>query len=219
MNFNLKMDKNQDMPRIRKGDAFVQMDPHPLVFMEVNEVEGCTDSMEFCIVTWYTLNEKGLNVQRRFPMAARDGKFSNFEPISRNLFKEAKRLLSQYDADVKLLTVKTEVKSLYNTYIHKLINLLPDAENRQAIALQIEKKIVTNKWLDCTDDNYWVEEDLEQTDKYFTLVCLTIESYDDKKDQTIAEQYLYLYNNCPYSWNILVNSGAKYMVVEKPKNP
>lgn len=219
MNFNLKMDKNQDMPRIRKGDAFVQMDPHPLVFMEVNEVEGCTDSMEFCIVTWYTLNEKGLNVQRRFPMAARDGKFSNFEPISRSLFKEAKRLLRQYDADVKLLTVKTEAKSLYNTYIHKLINLFPDAENRQAIALQIEKKIVTNKWLDCTDDNYWVEEDLEQNDKYFTLVCLTIESYDEKKDQTIAEQYLYLYNNCPYSWNILVNSGAKYMVVEKPKNP
>ena len=213
------MDKNQDMPRIRKGDAFVQMDPHPLVFMEVNEVEGCTDSMEFCIVTWYTLNEKGLNIQRRFPMAARDGKFSNFEPISRSLFKEAKRILRQYDADVKLLTVKTEAKSLYNTYIHKLINLFPDAENRQAIALQIEKKIVTNKWLDCTDDNYWVEEDLEQNDKYFTLVCLTIESYDEKKDQTIAEQYLYLYNNCPYSWNILVNSGAKYMVVEKPKNP
>lgn len=95
-------------PRFKKGDAFVQMDPHPLVFMEVNEVEGCTDSMEFCIVTWYTLNEKGLNVQRRFPMAARDGKFSNFEPISRSLLKEAKRLLRQYDADVKLSTVKSE---------------------------------------------------------------------------------------------------------------
>lgn len=54
------MDKNQDKPGIRKGDAFVQMNPHPLVYMEVNEVEGCTDSMEFCIVTWYTFNEKGL---------------------------------------------------------------------------------------------------------------------------------------------------------------
>ena len=102
------MDKNQDKPGIRKGDAFVQMDPHPLVYMEVNEVEGCTDSMEFCIVTWYTFNEKGLNVQRRFPMAARNGIFSNFEPISRNLLKEAKCLLRQYDADVKLLTVKAE---------------------------------------------------------------------------------------------------------------
>lgn len=211
------MDKNQDKPGIRKGDAFVQMDPHPLVYMEVNEVEGCTDSMEFCIVTWYTLNEKGLNVQRRFPMAARDGKFSNFEPISRSLLKEAKRLLHQYDADVKLLTVKTEAKSLYDTYIHKLIKLLPYTENSQVLAQQVEKKIVTNEWLDCTEDNYWVEEELELNDKYFTLVCLTIESYDDKKDHTIAEQYLYLYNNCPYSWNILVNSGAKYMVVEKPK--
>ena len=213
------MDKNQDKPGIRKGDAFVQMNPHPLVYMEVNEVEGCTDSMEFCIVTWYTFNEKGLNVQRRFPMAARDGKFINFEPISRSLLKEAKRLLHQYDADVKLLTVKTEAKSLYDTYIHKLIKLLPYTENSQVLAQQVEKKIVTNEWLDCTEDNYWVEEELEQNDMYFTLVCFTIESYDDKKDQAIAEQFIYMYNNCPYSWNILVNSGAKYMVVEKPKKP
>ena len=164
-------------------------------------------------------SEKGLNVQRRFPMAARDGKFSNFEPISRSLLKEAKRLLHQYDADVKLLTVKTEAKSLYDTYIHKLIKLLPYTENSQVLAQQVEKKIVTNEWLDCTEDNYWVEEELEQNDMYFTLVCFTIESYDDKKDQTIAEQFIYMYNNCPYSWNILVNSGAKYMVVEKPKIP
>ena len=191
------MDKNQDKPGIRKGDAFVQMNPHPLVYMEVNEVEGCTDSMEFCIVTWYTFNEKGLNVQRRFPMAARDGKFSNFEPISRSLLKEAKRLLHQYDADVKLLTVKTEAKSLYDTYIHKLIKLLPYTENSQVLAQQVEKKIVTNEWLDCTEDNYWVEEELEQNDMYFTLVCFTIESYDDKKDQTIAEQFIYMYNICP----------------------
>lgn len=148
------MDKIQDKPSIRKGDAFVQMDPHPLVFMEVNEVEGCTDSMEFCVVTWYTFNEKGLNVQRRFPMAARDGKFSNFEPISRSLLKKAKRLLRQYDADVKLLIVKTEAKSLYDTYTHKLIGLLSNTEFRQAITLQVEKNIITNEWLDCTEDNY-----------------------------------------------------------------
>lgn len=204
------MDKNQDIPRIRKGDAFVQMEPHPLVFMEINEVEGNAGNKDFCIVTWYLLDEKGLNAQRRFPMVAVDGGFCNFEPIPRKLLKDAKNLMRQYDADVKLLTVKAEAKSLYNNYTRKLIELLPDA-------LQIEKKIITNEWLDCTEDNYWVEEDLEQNDKYFTLVCLTIESYDDKKDQTIAEQYLYLYNNCPYSWNILVNSSAKYMVVEKPK--
>ena len=156
------MDKNQDIPHIRKGDAFVQMEPHPLVFMEINEVEESTENMDICIVTWYTFNEKGLNVQRRFPMAARAGKFSNFGPISRSLLKETKRLLRQYDSDVKLLTVNAEAKSLYNKYTHKLINLFPGAENRQAIALQVEKKIITNKWLDCTDDNYWVEEELEQ---------------------------------------------------------
>lgn len=211
------MDKNQDIPRIRKGDAFVQMTPHPLVFMEVNEVEGNAGNKDFCIATWYLLDEKGLNAQRRFPMIAVDGEFCNFESISRKLLKDAKSLMRQYDADVKLLTVKAEAKSLYNNYTRKLIKLLPDAENRQAIALQIEKKIITNKWLDCTEDNYWVEEEPEQEDKYFTLVCMTIESYDDKNDQTIAEQYIYLHDNCPYSWNILANSGAKFMVVEKPK--
>ena len=203
--------------RFKKGDAFVKMAPHPLLFMEVNELEGNAGNKDFCIVTWYSLDEKGLNAQRRFPMVAVDGEFCNFEPISRKLLKDAKSLMRQYDADVKLLTVKAEAKSLYNNYTRKLIELLPDAENRLAIALQIEKEIITNKWIDCEENNYWVEEDLEQNDKYFTLVCLTIESYDDKKDQTIAEQYLYLYNNCPYSWNILVNSGAKYMVIEKPK--
>ena len=213
------MDKNQDIPRIRKGDAFVQMTPHPLVFMEVNEVDGNAGNKDFCIVTWYLLDEKGLNAQRRFPMIAVDGEFCNFEPISRKLLKDAKSLMRQYDADVKLLTVKAEAKSLYNNYTRKLIELLPDAEERLAIALQDEKKIITNKWFECTEENYWVEEEPEQKDKYVTLVCMTIESYDDKNDQTIAEQYIYLYENCPYSWNILANSGAKYMVVEKPKNP
>ena len=211
------MDKKQDKPRIRKGDAFVQMEPHPLVFMEVNEVEGSTGSIDFCIVTWYTLNEKGLNVQRRFPMAARNGIFCNFKLISRKLLKETKSLMRQYDVEAKKLTNKKEAKSLCKEFNRKLIELLPDAEERLAIALQDEKKIITNKWFECTEENYWVEEESEQKDKYVTLVCMTIESYDDKNDQTIAEQYIYLDENCPYSWNILANSGAKYMVVEKPK--
>lgn len=203
--------------RFKKGDAFVKMAPHPLVFMEVNELDEALENKDICIVTWYSLNEKGLNIQRRFPMVAVDGEFCNFEPISRKLLKDAKSLMRQYDADVKLLTVKAEAKSLYNNYTRKLIELLPDTENRLAIALQIEKKIITNEWLDCTEDNYWVEEEPEQKDKYVTLVCMTIESYDDKNDQTIAEQYIYLYDNCPYSWNILTNSGAKYMVIRKPQ--
>ena len=210
------MDKNQDIPRIRKGDAFVQMKPHPFVFMEVNELEESTENMDICIVTWYTFNEKGLNVQRRFPMAARDGKFSNFEPISRSLLKETKRLLRQYDADLKLLTIKAEAESLYNNYTRKLIELLPDAENRLAIALQIEKKISTNKWLDCTDDNYWVEEDPDLNDMYVTLVCYSSESHDDENNENITVQFLYLHDDCPYGWDTLAKCGAKYMVIERP---
>ena len=204
-------------PRFKKGDAFVQMAPHPLVFMEVNEVDEALGNKDICIVTWYSLNEKGLNAQRRFPMIALDGVFCNFEPISRKLLKDAKSLMRQYDAEARLLTDKKKAKALCKEYNRKLTEMLPDAEERLAITQQDEKKIITNKWFECTEDNYWVEEEPEQKDKYFTLVCMTIESYDDKNDQTIAEQYIYLYENCPYSWNILANSGAKYMVVEKPK--
>ncbi len=211
------MDKNQDKPSIRKGDAFVQMEPHPLVFMEINEVEGNAGNKDFCIVTWYLLDEKGLNAQRRFPMVAVDGGFCNFEPISRKLLKDAKSLMRQYDADVKLLTVKAEAKSLYNNYTRKLIELLPDAENRQAIALQIEKKIITNVWLDCTDDNYWVEEDPDLYDMYVTLVCYSSESHDDENNENITVQFLYLHDDCPYGWDTLAKCGAKYMVIERPK--
>lgn len=80
------------MPHFKKGDAFVESTPHPLVFMEINEVKGDTGNKDFCIVTWYSLDEKGINAQRRFPMVAVDGGFCNFKPISRNLVKEAKAL-------------------------------------------------------------------------------------------------------------------------------
>ena len=212
------MDKiaSKSTARLKKGDAFVEMAPHPLVFMEVNEVEGGTGNKDFCIVTWYSLDENGLNAQRQFPMVACDGKFSNFEPISRYLLKEAKSVMRQYDAEVKQLTDKKKAKSLYKDYNRKLIELLPDAEERLALAQRIEKEIVTNKWLDCEGDNYWVE-DSEQGDKYITLVCVTSESYDDKNDKTITEQSIYLQDNCPYGWGTLVKSGAKYMVIEKPK--
>ena len=203
-------------PRFKKGDAFVGMAPHPLVFMEVNEVEGNAGNKDFCIVTWYSLDEKGINAQRRFPMVAVDGEFCNFEPISRNLLKESKSLMRQYDAEVRQLTDKKKAKSLYKDYNRKLIELLPDAEERLALARQVEKEIITNKWLDCEEDNYWVE-DSEQGGKYITLVCVTLESYDDKNDKTITEQSIYLQDNCPYGWGTLVKSGARYMVIEKPK--
>ena len=206
----------QPISHFKKGDAFVEKAPHPLVFMEVNEVEGDAGNKDFCIVTWYSLGKKGLNAQRRFPMVAVDGEFCNFEPISRKILKEAKSLMCQYDAEVKQLTDKKKVKSLYKEYNLKLIELLPDAEERLTLALQVEKEIVTNKWLDCDDDNYWVEEDSELSEKYATIVCVSIDSYDEKKDQTITEQFVFIHDNCPYGWGTLVKSGAKYMVIEKP---
>ena len=213
------MDKivSKPIPHFKKGDAFVESTPHPLVFMEVNEVEGNAGNKYFCIVTWYSLDEKGLNAQRRFPMVAVEGEFCNFEPISRNLLKEAKSLMHQYDAEVRQLTDKKKAKSLFNEYNRKLIELLPDAEERLTITEQEAKKIVTYKWLDCEEYNYWVEEDYEQGCKYITLVCVTLDSYDDKNDKTITEQFIYLRDNCPYGWGTLVKSGAKYMVIERPK--
>ena len=203
-------------PRFKKGDALVEIAPHPLVFMEINEVKGDAGNKDFCIVTWYSLDEKGLNAQRRFPMVAVDGEFCNFKPISRKLLKEAKSLMHQYDAEVRQLTDKKKAKSLYKDYNRKLIELLPDAEERLALAQRIEKEIVTNKWRDCEEDNYWVE-DSEQGSKYITLVSVASESYDDKNDKTITKQSIYLQDNCPYGWDTLVKSGAKYMVIEKPE--
>lgn len=212
------MDKITSKPisRFKKGDAFVESTPLPLIFMEVNEAEGNVGNKDFCIVTWYSLNESGLNAQRRFPMVAVDGGFCNFEPISQKLLKEAKSLMRQYDAEVRQLTDKKKAKSLYKDYNRKLIELLPDAEERLALARQVEKEIVTNKWLGCEEDNYWVE-DSEQGSKYITLVSVASESYDDKNDKTITKQSIYLQDNCPYGWGTLVKSGAKYMVIEKPK--
>lgn len=177
--------------------------------MEVNKVEGNAGNKDFCIVTWYSLDEKGINAQRRFPMVAVEGEFCNFKPISRKLLKEAKSLMRQYNAEVRQLTDKKKAKSLYKDYNRKLIELLPDAEERLALARQVEKEIVTNKWLDCEEDNYWVE-DSEQGSKYITLVSVTLESYDDNNNKTITKQSIYLQDNCPYGWGTLVKSGAKY---------
>ena len=203
-------------PRFKKGDAFVGMAPHPLVFMEINEVKGDAGNKDFCIVTWYSLDEKGTNAQRRFPMVAVYGGFCNFEPISRRLLKEVKSLMRQFDVEAKQLTDKKEAKSLLREYTRKLIELLPDAEERLTITAQEAKEIVTYKWLDCTDDNYWVEEDPDLNDMYVTLVCYSSESHDDENNENITVQFLYLHDDCPCGWDTLAKCGAKYMVIERP---
>ena len=140
-------------------------------------------------------------------MVAVDGGFCNFEPISRKLLKEVKSLMRQYDSEVRQLTDKKKVKALCKEFNHKLTELLPDAAERLAIAEQEAKKIMTYKWLDCTDDNYWVEEDPDLNDMYVTLVCYTSESYDDENDETITVQILYLHDDCPYGWDTLAKCG------------
>ena len=40
----------QPISHFKKGDAFVEKAPHPLVFMEVNEVEGDAGNKDFGIV-------------------------------------------------------------------------------------------------------------------------------------------------------------------------
>ena len=59
---------NIQSARFKKGDAFVQCDYVSITFMEINEVDQSTDSMDFCTVTWYCCEKEGVNIQRRFPM-------------------------------------------------------------------------------------------------------------------------------------------------------
>ena len=84
--------------------------------------------------------------------------------------------------------------------------------------MQEAKEIVTYKWLDCTDDNYWVEEDPDLNGMYVTLVCYSSESHDDENNENITAQFLYLHDDCPYGWDTLAKCGAKYMVIERPKD-
>lgn len=149
--------------RFRKGDAFVDLISDSLIFMEINEMEDSTENMDFYIVTWYMINEKGLNAQRRFPMAARNGKFINFEPISRSLLKEAKRLMHQYDACVKLLNDDSSlIKLRYNEYCCKLIDLLPNTTDSMAIMKQ--------RWKNMNIANYKITATRKQVE-LLALAC------------------------------------------------
>lgn len=208
---------NIQSARFKKGDAFVQCDYVSITFMEINEVDQSTDSMDFCTVTWYCSEKEGVNIQRRFSMAARDGKFCNFEPIARNILKEAKKAIREFEAKVKSLNNQNEIQQHYTNCSKYLRRLIGDEVETDESFSSKENKLITHQWLDCSDDNYWVENDLELGNKYITIVCITIETYYDKENKTIAEQFIYLRDNCPYSWSTLAKSDAKYMVIEKPK--
>lgn len=208
---------NISLARVKKGDAYVQCESDSITFMEINEVDESTDGMDFCTVTWYSCEKQGKNIQRRFSMATRDGKFSNFEPISRNILKEAKKAIREFDVKVKSLNNQNEIQPLYTDCNRSLRKLIGEQVEASATLPAKEKQLITHHWLDCSGENYWIEDDPEFGDKYITLVCISFDIYNDKEDKTIVEQFVYLRDNCPYSWSTLAKSDAKYMVIEKPE--
>lgn len=109
---------------IKKGDTFVQYKPrHTMIFMKVNNVEH-TESMDLCTVTWYMLDAKGLNVQSRFPMAALNGVFLDFNSISCDVHKKALAIMRECDAKIKDSHSADEKKSLAQKCRRKLVKLI-----------------------------------------------------------------------------------------------
>ena len=60
------------------------------------------------------------------------------------------------------------------------------------------KEIIFNKWIKCSDNNYW------QTEHDIVLCPIN------------GEVYMYTESNCPYGWNVLVKMGARFYTVEYP---
>ena len=84
-------------------------------------------------------------------------------------------------------------------------------------ATDIYRKFAIRMTVGC-DSIHTLRKNVTHITQYITLVSVASESYDDKNDKTITEQSIYLQDNCPYGWGTLVKSGAKYMVIEKPKH-
>ena len=61
------------------------------------------------------------------------------------------------------------------------------------------KKIIYNKWIKCSDDNYWQSE-------HDIVLC-----------PIGGEVYMFTKNDCPYGWNVLTEMGAQFFTVEHPK--
>ena len=112
---------------IKKGDTFVQYQQKPpITFMIVNEVDESNEYMDFRRVSWYSWYSSGINIQRRFPMAPRDGQFFDFTPIPRKLFKEAVKLMRDCDADIKNMdeSEKEAKKAKYTSCKRKLVRMI-----------------------------------------------------------------------------------------------
>ena len=62
-----------------------------------------------------------------------------------------------------------------------------------------QKEIIFNKWIKCSDDNYWQSE-------HDIVLC-----------PIGGEVYMFTVNDCPYGWNVLTEMGAQFFTVEYPK--
>ena len=60
------------------------------------------------------------------------------------------------------------------------------------------KEIIFNKWIKCSDDNYWQSE-------HDIVLC-----------PIGGEVYMFTVNDCPYGWNVLTEMGAQFFTVEYP---
>ena len=62
-----------------------------------------------------------------------------------------------------------------------------------------QKEIIYNKWIKCSDDNYWQSE-------HDIVLC-----------PIGGEVYMFTMSDCPYGWNVLTEMGAQFYTVEYPK--
>ena len=61
-----------------------------------------------------------------------------------------------------------------------------------------QKDIIYNKWIKCSDNNYWQSE-------HDIVLC-----------PIGGEVYMFTMSDCPYGWNVLVKIGARFYTVEYP---
>lgn len=115
---------------IKKGATFVQYQPRrSMIFMVVNEVEEQINTLTICSVTWYMLDAKGINIQRRFSMGAIDGEFSNFKSIEHRRFREIIDLMRQCDAQIQTTDSQNAKTLLVRRCRRKIITKLKHNEN------------------------------------------------------------------------------------------
>ena len=62
-----------------------------------------------------------------------------------------------------------------------------------------QKEIIYNKWIKCSDDNYWQSE-------HDIVLC-----------PIGGEVYIFTMSDCPYGWNVLTEMDAQFYTVEYPK--